>query len=293
MLELGGRRTEIVEWGGSGPDIVMIHGANESPHMFDTFAPRFSSRYHVVAYARRGHGKATPPAAPFVLDDLVDDLRIVMDSLGIEHAILMGHSFAGNEITRFAVLHPGRVDGLVYLDAQFEIAENPYLMQAMGSMPVPPCAETMKTRADFRACIADYLMPPIAWSPAAEEMVDDIVTDTAGSAVFKTAAEHVVPSMEASGQYRREYDRITAPAVFLMSDTYMTVATADTAWNRRLKEWHETGGYVQARQWSIDHIREVMPQARIAVLEGTSHDNFVWFDRTYQEVDRFLSTLSR
>jgi pimeloyl-ACP methyl ester carboxylesterase len=167
MLELGGRRTEIVEWGSTGPDIVMIHGANESPHMFDTFAPRFASWYHVVAYARRGHGKATPPAAPFVLDDLVDDLRIVMDSLGIEHAILMGHSFAGNEITRFAVLHPGRVDGLVYLDAQFETVENPYFMQAMGSMPIPPCAGTMKTRADFRACIADYLMPPIAWSPAA------------------------------------------------------------------------------------------------------------------------------
>lgn len=294
MVDLGGRATEIVEWGTNGPYIVMIHGANMTPHMFDTFAPRFASRYHIVAYARRGHGKATPPATPFGLDDLVEDLRIVMDSIGIARAILMAHSFGGHEITRFAALHPRRVDGLVYLDAQFEMSENPYLMQAMESMPIPPCAENMKSRTDFRACIAGYLMPPIAWSATLDEMLADILADTAGSAVFRTSAEPVGSSMMQAGtQYKREYDRISAPALFLMSDTYMTVATTDTAWNRRLSEWHETGGYVQARQWWIDHIREVMPQARIAVLEGTSHDNFVWFDGTYEEVDRFLSARSR
>jgi pimeloyl-ACP methyl ester carboxylesterase len=119
MLDLGGRMTEIVEWGNSGPAIVLIHGANGSPHSFDRFAARFSDRYHLVAYARRGHGKATPPAEEFGVDDLADDMRIVMDSLGIERAVLMGHSFGGNEITRLAALHPERVAGLVYLDAHY------------------------------------------------------------------------------------------------------------------------------------------------------------------------------
>ena len=294
MLDLGGRRTEIVEWGSGDSHIVLIHGANISPHMFDTFAPRFSSRYHVVAYARRGHGKATPPSGPFDIDDLTADLRIVMDSLGIQRAVLMGHSFGGNEITRFAAVHPDRVASLVYLDAHFDMGRNPYYEQAMESVVTPDCVATMKTGSDLKKCAADYLYPPIEWTRADEELIADMVVDTAGAPVYRTAADHVVPSLtQVNTSYAREYDRIKAPALFLMSDTYLSVVTADTAWNRRFTEWHETSGYIQARQWWMDQIRAAMPSARITILDGTSHDMIVSFDSTYDEVNRFLAGLSR
>jgi pimeloyl-ACP methyl ester carboxylesterase len=294
MLDLGGRRTEIVEWGSGDSHIVLIHGANISPHMFDTFAPRFSSRYHVVAYARRGHGKATPPSGPFDIDDLAADLRIVMDSLGIQRAVLMGHSFGGNEITRFAAVHPDRVASLVYLDAHFDMGRNPYYEQAMESVVTPDCVATMKTGSDLKKCAADYLYPPIEWTRADEELIADMVVDTAGAPVYRTAADHVVPSLtQVNTSYAREYDRIKAPALFLMSDTYLSVVTADTAWNRRFTEWHETSGYIQARQWWMDQIRAAMPSARITILDGTSHDMIVSFDSTYDEVNRFLAGLSR
>lgn len=289
MLDLGERMTEAVEWGVGDPPIVMIHGANGTPHMFDDFAAHFAHDHRVVAYARRGHGKATPPSEPFDEDDLVEDLETVMDVLGLERAVLMGHSFAGAELTRFAALHPDRVAALVYLDAHHEMNENALYVEAMADPIYPECALGMESRDDFRRCLQDYIVPPLPWTETMDEVVADMLVDTPGPPVYKTAAEHVEPSMMAvMTGYRREYERIRAPTLFVMSETYLTVETADEEWNRRYAEWVESSGYEAAQAWWVEHIREAMPHARIVTIEGGTHDFITEFDQTVAEVDRFL-----
>jgi pimeloyl-ACP methyl ester carboxylesterase len=217
-----------------------------------------------------------------------------MDSLGIGRATLFAHSFGGNEITRFAALHPERVDALVYLDAHFESGENPRYEQAMASAPHPACVSSLNTREDLRACAAAYLMPPHRWTPALDELIGDMLVDSRGPLVYRTSAEHVSESLaRVNAEYERDYERIRTRALFLMSDTYFSVATADTAWNRAVREWHETGGYVEARKWWFDDIGKAMPQARVVVKEGTSHDNMVEFDTVYAEIVLFLAEVRR
>jgi pimeloyl-ACP methyl ester carboxylesterase len=56
---------------------------------------------------------------------LVEDIRQFLDALKIQRVILVGHSIAGDELTRFAVLHPDRVIKLVYLDAAYDRTRMP------------------------------------------------------------------------------------------------------------------------------------------------------------------------
>ncbi len=93
--------------------------------MFDDLAPAFTDRFHVIAYARRGHGRSEAKP-PYDTATLTEDLRGLMDALGISKASLVGWSLGGNEITAMAALHPDRVAGLVYLDAAYDWADPDY-----------------------------------------------------------------------------------------------------------------------------------------------------------------------
>src|SRR4051794_19016958 len=51
-----GVRLEVLDWGGSGPAVLLLAGMSNSGHSYDTFAPRLAGDYHLVAITRRGLG---------------------------------------------------------------------------------------------------------------------------------------------------------------------------------------------------------------------------------------------
>jgi non-heme chloroperoxidase len=53
---------------------------------------------------------------------LGDDVSAVLDSLKLSRPVLIGHSFAGEELSSVATRHPEEVAGLVYLDAGYSYA---------------------------------------------------------------------------------------------------------------------------------------------------------------------------
>jgi CubicO group peptidase (beta-lactamase class C family)/pimeloyl-ACP methyl ester carboxylesterase len=110
-------RLEVLDWGGDGLPLVFLAGANFNAHSFDDFAPRFTDTHRVLGITRRGHGNSSWPDAGYELPTLVEDIRVVLDSLGIDRAILAGHSMAGAEMTLLATESPDRVAGLIYIDA--------------------------------------------------------------------------------------------------------------------------------------------------------------------------------
>lgn len=112
-----GVELEVLDWGGDGDDLVFLAGVAMNAHSFDDFAPRFTDTHRVLGVTRRGHGESSWPDAGYSLDRLVEDLRAVLDTLGVEQAILAGNSLAGDEMTQYAGAHPERVRGLVYIEA--------------------------------------------------------------------------------------------------------------------------------------------------------------------------------
>src|ERR1700722_10943754 len=113
---------EVLDWGGSGRAVVLLTGLGNTAHIFDDFAPKLTSEYHVYGITRRGYGESSAPESGYSADRLGDDVLAVLDALKIDKAVLVGHSLGGEELTSVADRHPERVAGLVYLDAGYAYA---------------------------------------------------------------------------------------------------------------------------------------------------------------------------
>jgi non-heme chloroperoxidase len=115
-------RLEVVDWGGTGRDVVLLSGLGGTAHDFDTFAPKLASTYHVYGITRRGFGGSTLAKSGYDADRLGDDVLAVLDSLKLTRPVLVGHSIAGEELSSIGSRRPERVAGLVYLDAAYTYA---------------------------------------------------------------------------------------------------------------------------------------------------------------------------
>lgn len=118
-------KLEVLDWGGSGRPLVLLAGLGDTAHVFDKFAPKLTTTYHVYGITRRGFGASTAPApvnGNYSADRLGDDVLAVLDALKINHPVLVGHSIAGEELSSVATRHPEKVAGSIYLDAGYPYA---------------------------------------------------------------------------------------------------------------------------------------------------------------------------
>jgi len=124
-------KLHYVDWGGTGPALLFLTGLGDSAHAFDSLAPAFTDRFHVLGLTRRGQAQSDKPASGYDPRSLAEDIRGFLDAMKIGRATLVGYSAAGSEQTRFAGTYPDRVEKLVYLDAAddyksgYELATNP------------------------------------------------------------------------------------------------------------------------------------------------------------------------
>ena len=99
---------------GAGPTVVLLHGGILDRRMWDYEAGAWSSRFRVVRYDLRGHGRSADIGAPYSASD---DLAAVLDAVGAPRAHLVGLSKGGSVALDFALTHPNRVDRLVLAGA--------------------------------------------------------------------------------------------------------------------------------------------------------------------------------
>jgi pimeloyl-ACP methyl ester carboxylesterase len=127
-------KLEVLDWGGSGRPLIFLAGMGNDAHVYDRFAPKLTGKYHVYGISRRGFGassKPVPANGNYMADRLGDDVLAVMDALKLNRPVLVGHSFAGEELSSVGSRHPGKVAGLIYLDAAYGFA---YYDQNQGEM---------------------------------------------------------------------------------------------------------------------------------------------------------------
>jgi pimeloyl-ACP methyl ester carboxylesterase len=108
---------------GSGPAIVLLHGLTAT-RRYVVMGSRLLERsgYRPLAYDARGHGRSSPAPAPsaYGYDALAGDLLGVLDSLGIDRAVLAGASMGGHTLLRLALDAPERVAGAVVITPGYD-----------------------------------------------------------------------------------------------------------------------------------------------------------------------------
>ncbi len=126
-IDTGAGVTLAVTDEGEGTPIVLLHGLTASRRyvvMGSSVLRRAGHR--VVAYDARGHGASSPAPAPdaYAYADLWRDLAAVLDTLGIDRAVLAGVSMGAHTCLRLALQLPERVAGLVAITPAFDPVEH-------------------------------------------------------------------------------------------------------------------------------------------------------------------------
>jgi pimeloyl-ACP methyl ester carboxylesterase len=111
------------EQAGEGMAIVLLHGLTAT-RRYVVMGSRMLQRsgHRVIAYDARGHGASSPAPDPsqYSYALLADDLRDVLDSLGVQRAVLAGASMGAHTAVRLALTNPQRVAALALITPSFD-----------------------------------------------------------------------------------------------------------------------------------------------------------------------------
>src|ERR1700732_2284099 len=100
---------------GSGPPIVFVHEFADDCRGFEPQIRYFSRRYRCIAYNARGYPPSDVPEEPerYSQDRARDDIRAVLNALGIAKAHVVGLSMGGFATLHFGLAYPDRALSLV------------------------------------------------------------------------------------------------------------------------------------------------------------------------------------
>ncbi len=142
-------KLEVVDSGGSGRPVVLIHGWPMTQDSWAAQVPALThAGYRVVTYDRRGFGQSDKPADGYDYDTLSDDLAGVLDSLDLTDATLVGFSMGGGEVARYAAKHGSdRLHSVV-----FASAVPPYLLHTEDN---PDGPFTREAADEMKQCLRD------------------------------------------------------------------------------------------------------------------------------------------
>ncbi|WP_159888524.1 alpha/beta fold hydrolase [Paenibacillus puerhi] len=101
---------------GSGHPLVLLHGFCGSGAYWDEVVPLLDAHYRVIVPDLRGHGESGSPDEAYTIEGMADDIAALIDELGTEKAIVLGHSLGGYVTLALAERHSDklRAFGLVH-----------------------------------------------------------------------------------------------------------------------------------------------------------------------------------
>ena len=269
---------EVLDWGGIGAPLVFLAGGGHTAHVYDGFAPRFTSRFRVVGITRRGVGASAKPLTGYDSASLAADIVAVLDSLGLSQATFVAHSFGGSELNTLATRHPARVERLVYLDAAFDYR---YLLDSREwtsgrvATPQPPEPAYNDSTAWSWTLYGERVSGPNFPEAETRSM---FVFDTADRFVRMARADSLM------GWYLRgvapvDLRRVRAPTLAIYAQLVSAEAmfpywaTLDSAARARGRTSFNAVTALQSRLRA--RFRKAVPHARVVFIPGARHYVFL------------------
>jgi pimeloyl-ACP methyl ester carboxylesterase len=135
FIELDGVRLHYVERGASGLPIVMLHGmgAVSDELLGSGLVDRAAERHRVLAFDRPGYGYSDRPGGTrWTAKGQAELIRAALAKLGIDRAIVLGHSWGTLTALSLALDHPELVAGLVLIAGPYFPVRNPQPLLMSG-----------------------------------------------------------------------------------------------------------------------------------------------------------------
>ncbi|QAU25489.1 alpha/beta fold hydrolase [Dyella sp. M7H15-1] len=138
--------------GGQGPTIVLLHGFAANKEVWLKVAPMLTAHFHVIIPDLPGWGESSHiPGASYNIDNQAARLNDFVQTLHLQHSLIVGHSMGGAIAGMYAAEHPQDVAELALVDSfGLKFKENAFTKEAMaGTNPF-----IYDDRAGFERAIA-------------------------------------------------------------------------------------------------------------------------------------------
>ncbi|MFF3084964.1 SDR family oxidoreductase [Streptomyces nojiriensis] len=263
-VSTGGVELCVVELGETGrPTVLLVHGYPDSKEVWSEVAERLATRFHVVLYDVRGHGRSTAPQplrGGFTLEKLTDDFLAVADAVSPDRPVhLVGHDWGSVQGWEFATV--ARTEGRI---ASFTSMSGPSLdhfghwIKKRMTRPTPRAAAQLLgqgAKSWYVYMLHTPVLPELAWrGPLGKRwpaMLQRIEKVPAGS--YPTPS---LPSDAAHGAwlYRdnvRPRMRRPRPDAYAHVPVQLITPTGDAFLSERL--------YDGLERWAPDLLRRTLP----------------------------------
>ena len=296
-----GVRLEVLDWGGSGRPILLLAGLGDSAHVFDDFAPALTDRHRVYAMTRRGFGGSSAPDSGYDFDRLAKDVVDVVNALGLDTPIVVGHSFAGEEMHVLGGRYASEIAALVYIDAAFNRADRSAdfdaKARALPRAPVPQATDLTST-STLRAFRKRNGLPPYPEAEVRNRFAVDSSGNISAPRMPPPAVrEGMAAAMSAlSRAYNPEPIRVPALAIYAVADRPEDVLRpwydrGDAAVQRTIQEF-----FVLARERYQRHAEWFQGLAegssRVIGISGDHHLFITNPTDVEEEIEAFASSLN-
>ena len=260
FAEVNGTRL-YYEVAGSGDPLVLIHGSTLDTRMWDDQFETFAQYYQVIRYDVRGFGKSALPTDESYTR--ADDLRALLEYLGIPHANVLGLSMGGRIAISFALLYPDMTRSLIIVDSFPEGFQPPPEPAGLWSALFAK-AKDVGTQAAKRLWLDNPLFEPAREKPHVASCLALIISDYSGWHWINKDPKQAIspPAIQRLGE-------VAAPTLIIVGE-------------RDLRRFHTIA----------DTMQQQIANAQKVVLPGVGHiPNMEDADRFNQNVLSFLRGL--
>lgn len=178
-LAIGGQTWRYAD-SGEGPAVLLFHGFPDTPQSYAGIARSLNEAGYrtILPYLRGYHPVTLVPGRPYDALHLAEDVIGLLDALGLESAVLVGHDWGATLIWGAAALAPDRVDAIVPIAIPHPRTLKPKtLLQTLGLLIIArhflyfrtPWAEAGTRRRDFEYIDTLYQRWAPRWSGAERE----------------------------------------------------------------------------------------------------------------------------
>jgi pimeloyl-ACP methyl ester carboxylesterase len=112
---------------GKGAPVLLVHGLGSSTRDWEYQIPELAAHYRVIALDIRGHGRSDKPRERYSIAAFAEDVRALIEQLGLDRVHLVGISMGGMIGFQLGVDHPELLKSLCIVNSGPEVkAKNPF-----------------------------------------------------------------------------------------------------------------------------------------------------------------------
>ncbi|WP_020179607.1 alpha/beta hydrolase [Methylopila sp. M107] len=249
----------------NGRTVVLLHGKNFCAATFEHLIRSLSGAgYRVIAPDQIGFCKSSKPAAyQFSFQQLAFNTHALLEKLGVEKAVVLGHSMGGMLAARFALMYPGRTETLVMVNP---LGLEDWKAKGVPYAPVDRLNETeLKTTFDTVKAYQLKFYYDGQWKPEYDRWVEMNAGMYQGAGRERVAwIGALTHEMIYTQPVVYEFPEIKVPTVLMIGQTDRTAPGANRAAPevaKRLGDYAALGKTAAA----------AIPGARLVELPGRGH----------------------